>query len=266
LAQGKGKRAGRILQCVGSEIPLWVWADGKDRIWGLGTKWNTNGPSDMTVFWQTLHPIAQFSWPGMRSYVARLPLSPTSCPSFGPRPWLQTSLLPACPPSELFAEGTMLSHSGYFNFPLPSPPLEFRIRRMVIPSLDAGTASRRKGLCLYNVFHYWVSSWFLSSVYDQSCRPDQQDPRSRECLGLINPAGMAVPVPWQKPHISHPYCKASSSSHIWAGHGAKPSLGVRELNETTAMVLASASPRGYLRQKSAFHLSFCASLSQEAIP
>lgn len=75
---------------------------------------------------------------------------------------------------------------------------------------------------------------------------------------------MAVPVPWQKPHISHPYGKASSS-HIWAGHGAKPSLGVRELNET-AMALASASPRGYLRQKSAFHLSFRSSLSQEAIP
>lgn len=58
----------------------------------------------------------------------------------------------------------MLSHSGYF--PLPSPLLGFRIKRTEIPSLDSGTASRRKGLFLHSMFHYWVSSWFLGSVYD----------------------------------------------------------------------------------------------------
>lgn len=60
----------------------------------------------------------------------------------------------------------MLSHSGYFNFPLPPPLLEFRIRRAETTSLDSGTASGRKPLFLHRVFHYWVSLRFLGSVYD----------------------------------------------------------------------------------------------------
>lgn len=95
----------------------------------------------MTVFWQTIHPhpITQVSWPGQRTRVTRLPLSLLPCPSFGPRPWLQTSLLPAClPSSSLPAQGSLLRglcrHTAagrYFNFS------HFRLlRRTEIPSLD----------------------------------------------------------------------------------------------------------------------------------
>lgn len=49
-----------------------------------------------------------------------------------------------------------------------------------IPRL--GTASgRKKVLFLHRVFPYWVSPWFLGSVYDWRCRPDQQGPRSKGC-------------------------------------------------------------------------------------
>lgn len=59
---------------------------------------------------------------------------------------------------------------------LPSPQED----RDSIPRL--GTASgRKKVLFLHRVFPYWASPWFLGSVYDWSCRPDQQGPRSRGC-------------------------------------------------------------------------------------
>lgn len=169
-----------------------------------------------------------------------LPLSLTSCPSFGPVPWYKhpfpqsAPLLPVPSSSKLSLLRGAHCHTAVTSIPLPSPLLECRIRTE-IPSPDPAQPLEEGPLSSQSTGCDPVS-WTLSMTGAAG-----QTSRIQE-VGVyraLQAPGTAIPVPHQKPHISHPYSPASSS-HIWAGHGAKPSLGVWELNET-AIVLASAS-------------------------
>lgn len=115
----------------------------------------------------------------------------------------------------------MLSHSGYFNFSLPSPPLELGIRRAEIASLDSGTASGRKALFLHRCFVTGCpsGSWALSTT------------RAAGLIGRTQEAGAvrssSVLLEWQILSLGRSHTSPTPTARLLpptSGLGMVPSL------------------------------------------